>query len=210
MVFRANTRSEISYLVNWNKKVYPIIVEQLKILNDQGVVPTLRSMYYRLLSLGVFDKGPKYADQALSEHTAKWRRNSIPELREHRHRTVLMKNTFTSENEAITDREEKRKMKNLLQLPIDCFADDTRSVVRTWGDYKPPDKFVEEGIASLLSFPKDFINKIPRWYGQQHYVEIWVEKKAMIGTIQHIIGDRQVRIVPLSGYSSVLRQFACW
>jgi hypothetical protein len=160
-------------VVNWNRQVFPEIVDQLKILKDQGIVPTLRSMYYRLLSLGVFDKGPKYADQALSEHTARWRKNSIfnPHVK--------------------------------YQLPIDCFADDTRKVIRTWSNYRAPEKYIQELIESIRSFPQNYVGGIPRWYKQQHYVEIWVEKKAMIGTLQNIVGDRQIRIVPLSGYSSV-------
>jgi hypothetical protein len=44
---------------------------------------------------------------------------------------------------------------------------------------------------------------IPRWHEQPEYVEVWVEKDALAGTLKSILGNRQVRIVPNRGFSSV-------
>lgn len=44
---------------------------------------------------------------------------------------------------------------------------------------------------------------IPRWYKQTHYVEVWLEKDAVKGMFQSILEDREVRIVPNRGWSSL-------
>jgi len=44
--------------------------------------------------------------------------------------------------------------------------------------------------------------KVPRWYGQPNYVELWLEKKAAAETIMSFLGDRQVRVVPVGGFDS--------
>ena len=64
--------------------------------------------------------------------------------------------------------------------------------------------YIGRGIRHINNAVNDY--KIPRWYGQPHYVEVWVEKDAMAGTLDSIIniaGKRQVRIVPTRGQESV-------
>ena len=53
--------------------------------------------------------------------------------------------------------------------------------------------------------PKEYFTpaNIPRWYKQTHYVEVWLEKDALKGTFQSILKDREVRIVPNRGWSSL-------
>ena len=169
--------------MNWNKKVYPVLIEQLKILSAEDITPTLRGMYYRLFSLGVFKDGPKDPYQYLSSWTAILRRNSI----------------FNKNGR----RSQAGKTDQKYRLPVDCFADETRNIIRNWKDYVPPDEYILNQLDRIRSFPQNFKDYILRWYNQEHYVEVWVEKKAMIGTLQNILGDRQVRIVPFSGYQSV-------
>jgi hypothetical protein len=140
-------------------------------------------MYYRLLSLGLFENGPKNPYQYLSSWTGNLRRFSI----------------FNKDGR----RPNGDKTDHKYQLPMHCFSDETRGVLRGWSNYMSPEKYIDQQMNVIRSFPKNFKGNIPRWYKQEHYVEVWVEKRAMIKTLQNILGDRQVRIVPFSGYQSV-------
>jgi hypothetical protein len=51
--------------------------------------------------------------------------------------------------------------------------------------------------------PEDYESRIPRWLNQPHYVEIWIEKKAMRSTFEGLVRGREVDIVPFGGYHSV-------
>jgi hypothetical protein len=159
--------------INWTKEVLPTLLEQLDILTAKGIIPTLRGMYYRLLTFNLF-RNLKDPYDGLSAFTGRLRKRSVLEPHS-----------------------------NLPKLPIDCFADDTRRVVRNWTNYQKPQTFIGDIMEDATSFPENYRKAIPRWYEQPHYVEIWVEKRALIRTLQVVLGDRQVRIVPLSGYSSI-------
>ena len=41
-----------------------------------------------------------------------------------------------------------------------------------------------------------------KWYKQPNYVEVWLEKTALLGTFRNFLKDRHVRIVPNRGYPS--------
>lgn len=120
-------------------------------------------------------KNTKNTYRYLSKRTAQWRRDSI-----------------------------LRKSKNSkYRLPIDCFSDEKRVVIRDWSDYIKPIDYVRGRIDSLRDLHKEYPNTIPYWYGQPNYVEVWIEKNAMVASIKRILASKHVRIVPLSGYSSV-------
>jgi hypothetical protein len=90
------------------------------------------------------------------------------------------------------------------QLPIDCFADQSRQIIQDFNDgYESPEDYVELGILHLANASNKYHETIPRWYGQPEYVEVWIEKDASSGTFMSILGNRQVRIVPTRGFSSV-------
>jgi hypothetical protein len=59
-------------LADWNGLVLPKIREQLDDFNNQGIVPTLRGMFYTLIELRVIRKDQRIY-KALSNHTARWR-----------------------------------------------------------------------------------------------------------------------------------------
>jgi hypothetical protein len=59
-------------LADWNGLVLPKIREQLDDFNNQGIVPTLRGMFYTLIEIGVIRKDQRIY-KALSNHTARWR-----------------------------------------------------------------------------------------------------------------------------------------
>ena len=71
--------------------------------------------------------------------------------------------------------------------------------------YETGEEFYDRGTDY---FVKDIAEnyKVPRWYKQPDYVEVWVEKNALAGTLNSIInvaGEREVRIVPTRGQESV-------
>jgi hypothetical protein len=44
--------------------------------------------------------------------------------------------------------------------------------------------------------------RIPRWYKQPHYVEVWIEKQALASTFQSFLVGRDVRTVINKGFAS--------
>ena len=156
-----NSRSKI----NWKTEVMPKIKERLYFFNQQGIVPTLRTLFYALVSLLIIpNTQSKY--QYLSKITS------------------------------------DARMKG--ELPIDCFADQTRSIIKDFNDeYINPNEYIERELAYIENFPKIYRNLIPKWHNQPHYLEIWIEKDALSSTFQSILKDSQVRIVPNKGFSSI-------
>jgi hypothetical protein len=151
--------------INWKKEVMPKIKERLDFFNQQGIVPTLRTMFYALVSLQI-----------------------IPNTQNH----YQYLSKFTS----------NARMKG--ELPIDCFADQSRSIIEDFNDeYIDPKEYIENVIVHLEHIPTMYSLKIPKWYNQPHYVEVWIEKDALSGTFRKILKDSQVRIVPNKGFSSL-------
>lgn len=66
--------------------------------------------------------------------------------------------------------------------------------------YETPEKYIQFGIDYLKNAHEEY--KIPHWYGQPNYIEVWLEKKAAAGTIVSFLKDREVRVVPLGGFDS--------
>jgi hypothetical protein len=151
--------------INWNKTIMPAIKERLNAFNQRGITPTLRAMFYALVSLRVIPNlQPQY--QYLSHFTARARENG--------------------------------------ELPIDCFADQSRRIIQDFNDtYETMEEYIGRGISHLENATHDYVKGIPRWHGQPHYVEVWIEKDALSGTFKSILGNRQVKIVPNRGFSSI-------
>jgi hypothetical protein len=145
------------------------VKKQLGILRNQGISPTLRTMHYRLVSLGVIGN-TKNEYKELSRQTAHAREDGI--------------------------------------LPINCFVDQSREVYdneyRDDSDLSEPEDHVDDVISELENLDKDYVDlDLPQWYNQKHYVEIWLEKDALLSTFVRYIEDPKVRIVPNKGYSSL-------
>lgn len=87
-------------------------------------------------------------------------------------------------------------------LPRDCFADHTRDIIQDFDDgYVTIEDYIDAGTRYLRLAKNEYT--IPRWYKQQHYVEIWLEKDAAVETFRSIVKDSHVRVVPNRGHSSV-------
>jgi hypothetical protein len=151
--------------ISWKNEVMPAIKERLQDFNLRGITPTLRAMFYALVSRGVIPNDQeKY--QYLSHFTARAREGD--------------------------------------ELPINCFADQSRMVIQDFNDiYQSPEQYVERGIKYLKNAAFQYHDAIPRWHKQPEYVEVWIEKDALSGTFKSILKNRQVKIVPTRGFSSI-------
>jgi hypothetical protein len=150
-------------LADWKGLVLSKIREQLDDFNNQGIVPTLREMFYTLVELGVIPK-TEAAYHALSSHTARWREDRT--------------------------------------LPIDCFADRTRDVIKDFDDnYEPIEDYIDRPFYYLKNARRNY--SIPRWHKQPYHVEVWLEKDAAVESIRSIVIGRDVMVVPNRGHSSV-------
>ena len=167
---------------NW-AIIMDFVREELADFTANGIKPTLRAMHYRLYS----KHGNEEKIYARYGNTEKY---------------------YWGLSNATTIAREGTHRKNFYgELPIDCFADNTREAIypkNTEVDYEQPEEHAEKLIEQLKKLPDTFEKSlIPRWLNQPHYVEVWTEKKTMIPTLQSIIGDRDVAIVPLGGHPSV-------
>lgn len=152
--------------IDW-KEVIKAVRLELSSFRAEGYKPTLRAMFYRLFSKGLIPNTPNAYDR-LSKVTveARWK--------------YLDYDSDYSE-----------------RLPIDCFADNSREVVGDFNEtYWTPEQLINLRIKRLNDTESDYTNYIPRWHNQPDYVEIWIEKDAMVGTFQSILEGLEVRIVP--------------
>jgi hypothetical protein len=87
---------------------------------------------------------------------------------------------------------------------LNTDADQSRRVVQDFNDtYQSPEQYLDRAIMYLQDAPNDYRYSIPRWHEQPEYVEVWVEKDALAGTLKSILENRQVRIVPNRGFCSI-------
>ena len=87
-------------------------------------------------------------------------------------------------------------------LPENCFVDSSRRIIDIDDYYYSPEMYCDHYADKLKNLDSEYPNTIPRWRNQPHYVEVWVEKDAMAGTLRSILEGTQVRIVPNRGWSS--------
>jgi hypothetical protein len=151
------------------KGIIKEVEKQLEVLTGQGISPTLRTMHYRLVSLGVIGNTTNEYKE-LSHQTARSREDGI--------------------------------------LPINCFVDQSREVYDNGysddSDLAEPEDYVDDAISNLENLDEEYADlDVPQWYSQEHYVEIWLEKDALLSTFVRYIGDLEVRIVPNKGYPSL-------
>ena len=145
----------------------PVIKQRLSLWTSQQIIPTLRGLFYTLVSLNILENTTSKYDY-LSEFTARARENSEKrfEIRYRNGKSYI------------------REFKEEETLPMDCFADNVRQIIDIDDEYMSAGDFINRG----LKYYTDFDNyKVPRWHNQKHYVEVWVEKDAMAGTLNSII-----------------------
>lgn len=90
------------------------------------------------------------------------------------------------------------------QLPINCFTDNSRKVLNKFSeDFFSPEEFIDNRLKIIQSIPYNYINLIPKWHNQPHYVEVWIEKDAMGNILQTILNGKDVKIIANKGFTSL-------
>jgi hypothetical protein len=72
-----------------------------------------------------------------------------------------------------------------------------RGIINDFSDLQSPDLFFDRRIQTLRNggeIYRQILDADWRWYGQKHYVEFWLEKHAITGTVGALVGDRYVRV----------------
>jgi hypothetical protein len=146
--------------IDW-KRVIHRIKEELPWFQERRITPTLRSLFYRLVSLEVIPN-TNQAYKQLSNATVKARKK--------------------------------------WELPWNAFSDEGRLVLSDFvEEYQTSEQYVQSYINLLKNASQNYT--VPRWYKQQHYVEVWIEKQALAGTFSSFSTGRDVKIVVNRGYS---------
>lgn len=101
----------------------------------------------------------------------------------------------------------ERSYKNLASLISDArlagrvdwnAIEDRGRVVQSPSEWGSIENIVEAAIRGF---------RLPRWAGQDHYAELWVEKQALAGVLEPIAREYHVPLMVNKGYSS---QSAMW
>ena len=91
------------------------------------------------------------------------------------------------------------------RISWDAIADETRRSIADFVDiYISPESYIRQLIyGNLDTLHERYVPEILyKWYKQPNYVEVWLEKTALLSTFRNFLKDRHVRIVPNRGYSS--------
>jgi hypothetical protein len=67
--------------------------------------------------------------------------------------------------------------------------------------YESIDRFVNHYVNELQALEEYY--SFPRWYKQPHFVEVWVEKEALVEVLYSTLEDRGVAVSPMKGNGSV-------
>ncbi len=218
---------------SWKTDVLPIIKKELIEFHKAGFKPTLRTIFYILISRKILEN--VQSDYTyLSGYTAKCRkryvilkRANIENLRgkvmtdEHFKRLseynllkVYKKSRYSSyDNPIIAYRDlgnyfEEKLKKYVIDmnevLVVDCFSDETRGIIDDFIDeYKTPEEYIIEKLDFLDELPSGYKKLIPKWHNQEYHIELWTEKNAMVGTFGSILEGLDVRIVYNRGFDSM-------
>jgi hypothetical protein len=86
------------------------------------------------------------------------------------------------------------------RLDPSTFADETRPEADL-SELRPPEDFADYYIELLKELEGYYDPSI--WHGQEYYVEVWIEKMALESTFEGILRDRYVTVVVNRGYNSL-------
>jgi hypothetical protein len=162
--------------IDWEWKFIEIINDILKELGNEGEIPSIRGMYYILVS--------RYPKEIANTRS-----------------------TYSSFDRA-TVKARKREYKSNPKAVIeeDAFVDNIRRILDIADTFITGRELVDNLNAALNNAANSY--SIPRWNGQPNYVEVWLEKDAVVSMFRSILRsgrngpDREVRIVPNRGWTS--------
>ena len=105
---------------------------------------------------------------------------------------------YSSYDKAITKAKKGEYGEGKSRLEEDAFVDNVRQVIDIDDDYETDESYIQRGIDHIRDAYQKY--SIPRWYKQPNYVEVWLEKDAVVSMFYSILRkgeiDREVRIVP--------------
>lgn len=168
--------------------------EELEFYDRQGIVPSLRKMYYRLIELEILTKTDSNYKH-FAEKTAEARKG--------------VDSTYT-------------KPTNLPRLPIDCFRDDKRETKGKWDVSQPSDptpdlppndpievtnnaiQDCKDAILSYdgLCYPGEKGVMPGRWYRQPIYCLLLCESDTIQPDLLRFQHDRSVKVGCVRGWTS--------
>jgi hypothetical protein len=109
-------------------------------------------------------------------------------------KNILMKDDYKGLDNALTQARKDGK------IAWDSVLDGSgRGVLNDFEDYQEPQDFVDSIVDYMENAGLYYRNSIPRWYGQKHYIEYWVETGTIARTILSYVGNRQVRVAHNKG-----------
>ncbi len=164
-----------------------LIIENVrKSLKDffkpRGIKPTLRTMFYRLYSLGII-ANTKYSYHRLGKYLVEARKDGIipwDSFSDGAHREVV---GGIKRWESINDYQFIYRQPHINTAP-------------------DPTLEAEDMLEYIEKLTKEPSYYLGRWYGQPEYVEVWIEKDALSSTILSFLKDMDVYIAVNKGYSS--------
>jgi hypothetical protein len=173
--------------VDWKNEFIPIIKYILAELACDDEKPSVRGMWYILVS--------RYP-------------NKIPNI----------PSMYSSYDKAITKARKGEYGEGKSRLEEDAFVDNVRHIIDIDDVYETARDYIQRGIYHIAEAHKRYT--IPRWDKQCNYLEVWLEKDALVSMFRSILSNREVRIVPNRGWTSrtflkknidrLMRKYRAW
>ncbi|MEM2613121.1 MAG: hypothetical protein QXO15_02705 [Nitrososphaerota archaeon] len=179
----------------WEKKILPEIWKLLKTYENYGFKPTLRQVFYRLVSAGLL-RNTRAEYNQLSRHTREWREAGIEliyysqRIREH-----CDLNHFTIGKyglKAILGGYETEE----IALPPDCFADKVREKLEV-----PTFRSLNDYLNSVLNSVTGGFFLDP-WESQGKKVIVYLEKDALSSIVRQVTLRYRIPLLIARGYAS--------
>ena len=186
-----NTQSDYNYLSDYTAKCRKRDKISQRLLTGMNSAKEKGDQYYNWIGSETF--------KILDSH------GLLTVYVRHRHRHLDAPIIYYEKETKWGGYETKKYILNIDEvLPIDCFADETRGVIQDFiDDYKTPERYIKDKLDFLGNLAYNYKDLIPKWHNQEHYVELWTEKNAMVGTFRSILKDLDVRIVYNRGFDSM-------
>jgi len=164
--------------INWDKDVLPHVRECLEQFKRQGVKPTLRTVFYWLVSRNVIPN-TKQSYKQLSKAMVRWRKRKIFSW------DILVDKVRMSYGEYHT-------MHNVREAVLEDYEESLREVIESLD---------VDGILNKLLPPLPYLY-VEKWADQRYLVELWVEKEALAETLYRWTAQWRIRVRVNRGYSS--------
>jgi hypothetical protein len=210
--FNADSQERRTAYYNWDKDIFPSVDERIREYEHQRVKPTVRGLLYVLESMAILKKNDY---NGLSRHLTKWREEGkLPiDCVADNTRHIMDIHQYIWKSNYSPSFIEDQDFPPWFVYRNARVSVDFDEKLQSWNSVVTPEQHIQSGINYLRDTINDLYSHIPRWLNQPKYVETFVEKDAMAGSIDAILknGDpnskykttpRHVIVVPNKGWSS--------